>query len=83
MTASICWSRVDPSPERLSVMAPSKFMEQMSRANLGLPCSVGPQHQNILVGLSAAWGGDDNENPYIQIADLIEKYGDIELWPEY
>lgn len=83
MSASICWRRTNPAPDRLRALAPSKFMEQMERAGISVPCQLGEGHRDILRGLAAAWGDRDDNNPYTELMAVIDKHGPVELWAEY
>jgi hypothetical protein len=84
MSASICYRPVDPKPKTIGAYAPSSFMEAMERAGMQLPCTIGKGAIPVLSGMSATWGkGADSPNPYQNVIDAIEKYGDIELWAEY
>ena len=82
MSASICWRPADPKPKRLSVGAPSAFMETMTRAGMALPCTLTEAEVPILRGMAATWR-HEGTNPYEQILDAIGAYSIIELWPEY
>jgi len=85
MSASIFWEPANPNHKSIGAWAPSYFMEQMERAGLGLPCTVGKKDIPVLQGLAASINpGTEAPNPFQEIIDAIKKTdGDISLWAEH
>jgi len=84
MSASILYEPINPNPKSIDAWAPSSFMETMQRANIALPCTLGPDNIPILMGMAAVFGDKgDAPNPYQQLVDAINKYGKISVWAEY
>jgi hypothetical protein len=68
--------------DSLGVSCPSAFLEAMENAFGDRPFRLNETH---IVALNAMAGvfGDNKENPYKKLIHLIEKHGQIEVWPEY
>lgn len=82
MSASIMWEPLNPNPKHFSVGAPSFFIESLKNADMELPRTFTEADVSVLKGMSAASGRDEN-NPYQQMINAIEKYGEITVWAQY
>lgn len=85
MSVTIFYEPIEQS-NAIDVPAPVTFRKKLAKAFGGdedtiLPRTFNGQDVPILRGMSATQL-DDN-NPYQQIIDLIEKYDQIRVWTEY
>ena len=81
MVEAYYYRRVDPeAAERIPcVMFPAAFGHAMARAFRDeFPFTVGPKDIERLRGMAATVVSDLN-NPYRELADLIDKHGTLEL----
>ena len=74
-------SKVDPHLK--CVGAPSSFMESLTRAFGHFPCEVSDAHIPILQGMAALGSKNEDDNPYLEVIELIEKIGSIELYASW
>lgn len=87
MSASIHYrptSTKDPTLQQVG--SPSQFIEIMKRAFGNFPCSLGIGEVRVLRGMSAMCRDNWVEygiDPYMEIIDIIEKIGSIQLYASY
>ena len=80
MSAAIHWEPVSFDPKRLSVGGPQRFMEIM-KAAFDWPCTLHETDIPMLRAMSAV--EVSKENPFTELADLLEKHHTIRLWEQY
>lgn len=85
MSATILWRIVKPlNNKHLNTPAPSAFMEALKDADMELPHTFGSGDVKVLRGMAAVCRRDTKNNPFRELADLIEQHeADIYVWPEY
>ena len=84
MSASIYWESVNThAPSLKRVGAPSTFIDSMDRAFYTGPWVLGVDHISKLFGMAAMFGGPDEDNPYLELIELIEKTGTVKVWPQW
>lgn len=77
-STSILWERVFPAKSKSIVCsAPSYFLRAMSRAGMGLPRLFGAGDIDKLRAMGAT---QEEPNTFNELADIIEKHGDITVW---
>lgn len=82
MSASVYYRHVKPG-KNLPLMAPSHFIESMTKAiGCGPPWIVTAESIPILRGMAAVFR-TDRENPYEILIEEIERYGSVQLEVEY
>ena len=81
MSATIFWEPVSTKAKSLRVMAPSSFISAMERANLSLPNTFDKSSVSILRGMAATM--NDENNPFNELIEKIEKYGSVSVWYEH
>lgn len=86
MSATIFYEPVKQNSKSLDVSAPSTFQDRLAKAFGGdwttvLPRIFGKDDIPTLQGMSATQIEDNN--PYQQMIDLIEKYDQIRVWAQY
>lgn len=80
MSASIHWRKIKNSPDpRLGVSAPSSFIEAMERAFGGRAWELDAKAVPVLRGMAAV----SNDEAFEQMIELIEKFGEIEVYYQY
>ena len=76
MSATIFWEPALTKAKSLRVMAPSSFISAMERANT-FSASVIP----TLRGMAATM--NDENNPFNELIEKIEKYGSVSVWYQH
>lgn len=83
MSASIMWKRVKPEGKALGVSAPSNFIETMRRAFGEGPWVLTDANIERVQGMADAYGGRDEDNPYVKLVALLGEGDAIRIWAEY
>jgi hypothetical protein len=85
VSATIFWRIVKPQNDKhLHTPAPSAFMEALRDAEMELPHTFDSGDVKVLRGMAAVCRGDTKNNPFRELADLIEQHdAEIHVWPEY
>jgi hypothetical protein len=81
MSANIYWEPVSTKAKTLRVMAPSSFISAMERADLPLPNTFGESAIPTLRGMAATMR--DENNPFTELIEKIEKYGPVTVWYQH
>ena len=81
MSANIYWEPVSIKTKRLRVMAPSSFISAMERANLPLPNTFDESTIPTLRGMAATM--NEENNPFLELIEKIEKYGSVSVWYQH
>ena len=81
MSANIYWEPVSIKTRRLRVMAPSSFISAMERANLPLPNTFDESAIPTLRGMAATM--NEENNPFLELIEKIEKYGSVSVWYQH
>lgn len=81
MSANIYWEPVSIKTKRLRVMAPSSFISAMDRANLPLPNTFDESAIPTLRGMAATM--NEENNPFLELIEKIEKYGSVTVWYQH
>jgi hypothetical protein len=83
MSASMCYRKVEHKNFSMkTVGAPSLFMSFLEEAfGCGFPMRLGSDHLSVIRGLSI--GAEGMRQSFEELMEIIEKHGEIELWPEY
>lgn len=81
MSANIYWEPVSIKTKRLRVMAPSSFISTMERANLPLPNTFDESAIPTLRGMAATM--NEENNPFLELIEKIEKYGSVSVWYQH
>ena len=83
MSAAIYYRPAKPFKDTLSTFAPQDFMDKLEKATgLRPPCTVGKEflrELRVLAKLNTDGGG----NPFEELVEAIEKYGEVELEASY
>ena len=74
-------SKTDPHLK--NVGAPGSFIQSMQKAFGRFPCELAEKDYAKLSGMAIMYSGSDDDNPYREVIDLIEKFGRIELYASY
>ena len=82
MGASIYYQPATTGGKLLNVGLRSTFVEQMVRLFGEYPWKLNGSHIERLVGLKAAWDGQDAA-AFDELIAAIYDYNAIEVWPEY
>lgn len=83
--ATIRWVRVDVEGQTIDVASPSSFITAMESA-LGMPppWRIRKSHHDMLCAMAIAFEcGNSGDNPFRQMAQLVEDGSAIDVWPEY
>jgi len=83
MSATIHYRVTSTEDPYISVGWPSEFIASLERAFGHFPCELKESDLPILRGLSAAKNLPCNNDPYVQVMELIGKFGSIELYASY
>ena len=81
MSATIFWEPISTKAKSLRVMAPSSFISTMERANLPLPNTFSASVIPTLRGMAATM--NDENNPFNELIEKIEKYGSVSVWYQH
>lgn len=81
MSANIYWEPVSIKTRRLRVMAPSSFISAMERANLPLPNTFDESAIPTFRGMAATM--NEENNPFLELIEKIEKYGSVSVWYQH
>lgn len=81
MSANIYWEPVLTNAKRLRVMAPSSFISALERADLPLPNTFDESAIPILRGMAATM--NEENNPFQELIEKIEKYGSVSVWYQH
>jgi hypothetical protein len=81
MSATIFWEPVSIKSKSLRVMAPSSFISAMERADFPLPNTFDKSSIPTLRGMAATM--NDENNPFNELIEKIEKYGSVSVWYEH
>jgi hypothetical protein len=55
----------------------------MERAFGPFPCTVGPAQVEMLRGMAMMYKGSDDDNPYLELIEIIDKQGTVQLHASY
>lgn len=84
MSASIYYRQVKPvSGKLLNTSAPSSFIDSLEKAFGGREPTLTTTEIPILQGMAILWTGMGGKNPYEQLIEGIQKYGEIEIDVQY
>lgn len=81
MSANIYWEPISIKTKRLRVMAPSSFISAMERANFPLPNTFDESAIPTLRGMAATM--NEENNPFLELIEKIEKYGSVSVWYQH
>jgi len=74
-------SKVDPYLKTCS--APSSFIESIEDAFHHFPCELEESDIGTLRGMASVYNSLEEDNPYKELIDLIEKFGSIKIYASY
>ena len=81
MSANIYWEPISTKAKSLRVMAPSSFISALEHADLPLPNTFGESAIPTLRGMAATMG--EENNPFKELIEKIEKYGSVSVWYQH
>ena len=81
MSATIFWEPISIKAKSLRVMAPSSFISAMERADFPLPNTFDKDSIPVLRGMAATM--NDENNPFNELIEKIQKYGSVSVWYEH
>ena len=85
MGATVYYRQISKRDEHLDVWCPSAFLNRLAEAFGVLPLKLTAKDIPVLRGMAVVHGRPpvNFENPYSQVIEAIEQYGEIELHANY
>jgi hypothetical protein len=82
MSATILWQPTGGG-KSLNVGSPSSFKDAMERVFGSFPLVLNESALSQLRAMAAVSGSSMAGNAYDELAEIIEKHGEVRLWAEY
>jgi hypothetical protein len=63
--------------------AGSRFAAAIEETFGSFPLSLCTEHIPVLMAMANTYGGQDEDNPYLELTQLINRHDTISIWTEY